>query len=69
MKKFNWKLALEKRWFELLVAVIWLVSAAVNFYRYFNGGSGDVLDIAIGALLCAPCWFIIFYKKSKRDGA
>lgn len=65
----NWKLALKKRWLELLLAVAWLASAAVNFYRYFNGGSGYVLGTAICALLCAPCWFVIFYKRAKRDGA
>lgn len=69
MKKFNWKLALKKRWLELLVAIVWFASAILNFSRYFYNGNWDSLLIAICALLCVPCWVFIFYKRAKRDGA
>lgn len=69
MKKFNWKLALKKRWLELLVAVVWLTSAIVNFFHYSANGDEATLVVAICAVLCVPCWVYIFYKRAKRDGA
>lgn len=69
MKKFNWKLALRERWLELLVAVAWLASAIVNFFRYSVNGNEATRVIAICAILCVPCWVFIFYKRARRDGA
>ena len=68
MKKFNWKVALEKRWMELLIAAIWLVSAIVNFYRAYNTNEFSSWVAMTGAAFCCPCWIYIFYKRAKRDG-
>lgn len=68
MKNFNWKMALEKRWLELLIAAIWLLGGILNIYRAI--GSGDINHWIMGvcALLCCPCWVAIFFKRAKRDG-
>lgn len=68
MKNFNWKMALEKRWLELLIAVLWLSGGISNIYRAI--GSGDINHWIMGVcvLLCCPCWVIIFFKRAKRDG-
>ena len=68
MKNFNWKLALEKRWVELLIAALWLLGGILNIYR--ATGSGDIYYWVMGvcALLCCPCWIAIFFKRAKRDG-
>ena len=68
MKKFNWKLALQKRWMELMIAMLWLVSGIINLYRAIGTNEVTIWCIAICALLCCPCWVVIFYKRAKRDG-
>lgn len=68
MKNFDLKLALKKRWLELLTAAIWLLGGVLNIYKAI--GSGDVYHWMMGvcALLCCPCWVAIFFKRAKRDG-
>ena len=65
----NWKLALKKRWLELLVAVVWLASAVVNGIRGFQTSNWEHWLMCACAIGCTVCWVFIFYKRAKRDGA
>jgi hypothetical protein len=69
MRKFNWKLALKKRWLEFSVAVVWFISAIVNLSRYCHSGAETALITAICGATCVPCWLFIFYKRAREDGA
>jgi membrane protein DedA with SNARE-associated domain len=68
MKKFNWKMALENRWFELLIAAIWLLGGVLNIYKATGSGDINYWITGVCALLCCPCWVVIFFKRAKRDG-
>lgn len=61
----NLKLALKKRWIELVITLVWLTSGIIWTVR-----ADDVAGwvIAICAYGCAVCWLFIFYKRAKRDG-
>ena len=65
----NWKLALKKRWLELLVAIIWVASAVLNGINGFQNGDWAYWLASACAFGCAVCWGFIFYKRAKRDGA
>lgn len=68
MKNFNWKMALNKRWMELAVAIIWLGIGVVHLLRAIEFGTLAQWICAICTLLCCPCWLCIFFKRAKRDG-
>lgn len=68
MKNFNWKMALEKHWLELLIAAVWLLGGILNTYRALHSGDVNQWMIAVCAYLCCPCWVAIFFKRAKRDG-
>lgn len=68
MKNFNWKMAFEKRWLELLIAAIWLLGGILNTHRALHSGDMHQWVVAICAYLCCPCWIVIFFKRAKRDG-
>lgn len=68
MKNFNWKMTLEKRWLELLIAAIWLLGGILNIYKATGSGDFNHWLMGVCALLCCPCWVAIFFKRAKRDG-
>ena len=68
MKNFNWEMALEKRWLELLIAAVWLLGGILNTHRALHSGDVNHWIMAICGYLCCPCWILIFFKRAKRDG-
>ena len=68
MKNFNWKMALQKRWMELTIAMLWLTSGIINLHRAIELGGFTQWSCAIRLLLCCSCWLFIFFKRAKRDG-
>jgi quinol-cytochrome oxidoreductase complex cytochrome b subunit len=65
----NWKMALKKRWLELLVAVIWMISAIVHGIAGYQTANWEEWTMSVCTFVCAILWAYIFYKRAKRDGA
>ena len=68
MKSFNWKMALNKCWLELVVAITWLGVGVAHLFRAIEFGTLAQWSCAICSLLCCSCWLYVFFKRAKREG-